>query len=51
MGMSRYHVYINDTRRVSRARFALNTWTLYRRAGCGLRECFRNALRAWRQRV
>lgn len=37
--------------RISRARLALNTWALYRRAGCGLRESFRNALRAWRQRT
>lgn len=37
--------------RISRARLALNTLLLYRRFGCGLRESFRNALRAWRQRT
>ena len=36
---------------ISRARLALNTWTLYRRAGCGIRESFRNARRAFRQRT
>lgn len=37
--------------RISRTRLALNTFLLYRRFGCGLRESFRNARRAFRQRT
>ena len=37
-----------EPERVSRLQMALNTWQLYRGVGCGLRESFRNALRAYR---
>lgn len=35
---------------IGRARLAFNTFQLYRRAHCGVRESFRNAWRAVRQR-
>ncbi len=43
--------HIEPAPAISRARLALNTFGLYRRAGCGLHEASRNALRAWRQRT
>ncbi|MDP2074610.1 hypothetical protein [Hydrogenophaga sp.] len=44
-------VVLGTAERISRARFAFNTWRLYRSCGCGLRESFRNAVRAFRQRT
>lgn len=35
---------------ISKARLAMNTYQLYRRAGCGFRESVRNGWRALRQR-
>lgn len=42
------HVLL-DPEPINPALLALNTWRLYRRAGCGVRESFRNALRAYRR--
>lgn len=39
----------NTVRRpVSRARYALNTFRLYRRFGCGIRQSLKSAVRAFR---
>lgn len=32
----------------SRFTFSLNTWRLYRRSGCGVRQSLRKAFAAWR---
>ena len=37
-----------ERRTVSPLRFAINTFRLYRRFGCGLRQSIKNALRAFR---
>lgn len=40
---------LHDPEPINPALLALNTWRIYRRAGCGVRESFRNAWRAYRR--
>lgn len=37
-----------DPPELSRFTFALNTWRLYRRSGCGVSQSLRKAFSAWR---